>query len=103
MKIKCICLSDLHLGEEDSLLTNIERKENDWRVDVCKSSPVMDGLLDVLTDVTERSPTFAIAPLRQWDDRVSAAPWTIVTNPLGATPLVDVVPRLEPFLVLNIG
>lgn len=54
MKIEFVCLSDLHLGEEDSLLTNIEKKANVWKVDVCKSSPVMDSLLDLLTKVKDK-------------------------------------------------
>jgi hypothetical protein len=54
MRIAYICLSDLHLGEEDSLLTNIERVGNTWMVDAYKSSPVMDGLLDLLTEVKNK-------------------------------------------------
>ena len=42
--IRYVCLSDLHLGEEDSLLT----KMNDNDVDPHNASSVMDCLVDCL-------------------------------------------------------
>jgi len=39
-------------------------------------------LLDVLTDTTERSPTFRLPPFRQVGDTVSARSWAFVKNPL---------------------
>jgi N-acetylmuramic acid 6-phosphate etherase len=38
-------------------------------------------LLDVLTDTTERAPTFRLPPFRKCDDRVSALSWAFVKNP----------------------
>jgi len=38
-------------------------------------------LLDVLTDTTERAPTFRLPPFRKCDDEVSARSWAFVKNP----------------------
>ena len=38
-------------------------------------------LLDVLTDTTERTPTFRLPPFRKCDDAVSARSWAFVKNP----------------------
>lgn len=38
-------------------------------------------LLDVLTDTTERAPTFRLPPFRKCDDTVSARSWAFVKNP----------------------
>ena len=38
-------------------------------------------LLDVLTDTTERAPTFRLPPFRKCDDRVSVPSWAFVKNP----------------------
>ncbi|MHC4517089.1 MAG: sugar phosphate isomerase [Planctomycetota bacterium] len=40
-----------------------------------------DVLLDVLTDTTERSPTFMVPPFRQDGDTRSPVPWAFVKNP----------------------
>ena len=39
-------------------------------------------LLDVLTDTTERAPTFRLPPFRKCDDNVSVPSWAFVKNPL---------------------
>ena len=44
-----------------------------------------DYLLDVLTDTTERAPTFRLPPFRKYDDRDSARSWAFVKNPLRST------------------
>ncbi len=44
-----------------------------------------DYLLDVLTDTTERSPTFRLPPYRKRDDETSARSWSFVKNPLLST------------------
>lgn len=41
-----------------------------------------DGLLDIFTDTTERSPTFMLPPFRKRGDVARPAPWTFVKNPL---------------------
>ncbi len=38
-------------------------------------------LLDVLTDTTERAPTFRLPPFRKFDDTTSARSWAFVKNP----------------------
>lgn len=38
-------------------------------------------LLDVLTDTTERAPTFCLPPFRKYDDTVAAPSWAFVKNP----------------------
>lgn len=38
-------------------------------------------LLDILTDTTERSPTFSLPAFRRRDDRVSARSWSFVKDP----------------------
>lgn len=43
-------------------------------------------LLDVLTDTTERAPTFRLPPFRKCDDCVSARSWAFVKNPRHETP-----------------
>ncbi len=43
------------------------------------------GLLDILTDTTERSPTFMIPPFRMDDDTTSPVSWAFVKHPLLAT------------------
>jgi len=45
------------------------------------------AVLDVLTDTTERSPTFMLPPFRKHDDRSSPVPWAFVKDPLRPTPM----------------
>jgi N-acetylmuramic acid 6-phosphate etherase len=42
-------------------------------------------MLDVLTDTTERSPTFMIPPFRATDDSLSPRSWAFVKNPQAST------------------
>lgn len=42
-------------------------------------------LLDILTDTTERSPTFSLPPFKKFDDAVSPPSWAFVKNPLLST------------------
>lgn len=44
-----------------------------------------DYLLDVLTDTTERSPTFRLPPYRKYDDTTSARSWAFVKNSMRNT------------------
>lgn len=39
------------------------------------------GLLDILTDTTERSPTFMVPAFRPWGDETSAPSWAFVKHP----------------------
>ena len=43
------------------------------------------AMLDVLTDTTERSPTFMLPPFRKSDDNASPRPWAFVKDPLRPT------------------
>lgn len=43
-------------------------------------------LLDILTDTTERAPTFSLPPFRKCDDTVSPPSWAFVKNPFVPTP-----------------
>ena len=43
------------------------------------------AMLDVLTDTTERSPTFMLPPFRKNDDNLSPRPWAFVKDPLRPT------------------
>ncbi len=45
-----------------------------------------DYLLDIFTDTTERSPTFALPPFRKCDDQKSSLSWAFVKNPRHTTP-----------------
>ncbi len=51
------------------------------------------GLLDILTDTTERSPTFMVPAFRPWGDETSAPPWASVKHPT-----CDTVPAWESLL-----
>jgi N-acetylmuramic acid 6-phosphate etherase len=42
-------------------------------------------MLDILTDTTERSPTFTLPPFRKNDDRVSPRSWAFIKNPFLST------------------
>ncbi len=43
-------------------------------------------LLDILTDTTERAPTFSLPPFRKCDDAVAPPSWAFVKNPFLSTP-----------------
>lgn len=43
-------------------------------------------LMDILTDTTERSPTFMLSPYKQYDDTDSPPSWSFVKHPLRPTP-----------------
>ncbi len=42
--------------------------------------------VDVLTDTTERSPTFCTPSFRKWDDEQAADSWSFLFTPVAATP-----------------
>ena len=51
--IRYVCLSDMHLGEEDSLLTNL--KVDGSGVDPTQASPVLIGLVACLRDLVDHN------------------------------------------------
>ena len=54
--LKYVCLSDLHLGEEDSLLTNLYRKQ--YKTDPENPSPVMIHFKNCLSQIITNSEGF---------------------------------------------
>ncbi len=66
--IRYICLSDMHLGEEDNLLTNL--KPGGMDIGPKKPSPVMEHLVECLRYLINQNeggkkPTFWV---REWAD-----------------------------------
>jgi N-acetylmuramic acid 6-phosphate etherase len=57
-------------------------EENLYRQAGLVTYAASDYLLDILTDTTERAPTFRLPPFRMRDDEVSARSWAFVKNPL---------------------
>lgn len=51
--IRYVCLSDMHLGEEDSLLTNLETAG--FNPDPSKPSPVLESLVKCLRDLIDKN------------------------------------------------
>ncbi len=51
--IHYVCLSDMHLGEEDSLLTNLKTDSTD--IDPTKPSPVMKQLVECLRELVSKN------------------------------------------------
>ena len=51
--IRYVCLSDLHLGEEDSLLTNLQTAST--KTDPSKPSPVMKALVACLESLISKN------------------------------------------------
>ena len=54
--IKYVCLSDLHLGEEDSLLTHLEKNGNSFKANHLKPSPVLEALAKCLQELLKDCP-----------------------------------------------
>jgi hypothetical protein len=50
-EVRYVCLSDLHLGEEDSLLTNLATASTE--VDPSQPSPVLEKLIGLLRDLVD--------------------------------------------------
>jgi hypothetical protein len=64
--IKYVCLSDLHLGEEDSLLTHLEQNNDSFKVNHLKPSPVLEALAECLQELfkdypEDKKPTLILA------------------------------------------
>jgi hypothetical protein len=51
--IRYVCISDLHLGEEDSVLTNLQTASS--TVDASKPSPAMEHLVECLRDLIKKA------------------------------------------------
>jgi N-acetylmuramic acid 6-phosphate etherase len=64
-----------------SMVREIEFEEAIYRQHGLVTYAADSCLLDVLTDTTERSPTFMVPAFRQHGDTRSAKPWAFVKNP----------------------
>lgn len=79
-------LEEVHKSLESQQLRNdlaklVEREENVYRSEH-KNSYFADALaVDVLTDTTERSPTFCIPAFRKWDDTLASESWSFLFLP----------------------
>ncbi len=58
--IRYVCLSDMHFGEEDSLLTNLNKKRS--QVDLSKPSPVLIKMVQGLRDLIGKNHDQSIKP-----------------------------------------
>ena len=61
--IRYVCLSDMHLGEEDSLLTNL--KTSSTETDPTSPSPVMEQMVECLKELilkneSDKKPTLIL-------------------------------------------
>lgn len=69
-----------------ALVRMVELEEAVYRRQGLVTYLARDCLLDVLTDTTERSPTFMLPPFRQRDDQLSPASWAFARDPCLDTP-----------------
>lgn len=68
-----------------SLARLVEAEERIYRAGA-RTSYLADALaVDVLTDTTERSPTFCTPPFRKWDDATSSESWAFLFTPRPTT------------------
>lgn len=77
------------LGQSNNLAAMASLTEHE--ADVYRASGLVTYfadryLLDILTDTTERSPTFSLPPFREVGDEVSARSWSFVKHPQLSTP-----------------
>ena len=63
-----------------AMLRLIEFEESIYRRKSLVTYAADEFLLDVLTDTTERSPTFMVPPFRKCDDIISPQPWAFARN-----------------------
>jgi len=69
----------------DAMARATQFEENIYRQHGLITYITDSALLDVLTDTTERSPTFMLPPFRKSDDSRSPQPWAFVKHPLYPT------------------
>ena len=65
----------------ESISSYIRLEESLYRKNGLVTYFADDFLLDILTDTTERSPTFMLPPFRKYDDFISSQSWSFVKNP----------------------
>ena len=69
----------------DAMVRATEFEENTYRQNGLITYVTDSALLDVLTDTTERSPTFMVPPFRKHGDSRSPQSWAFVKNPFLST------------------
>jgi len=74
-----------HTTSIDTMARATEFEEDIYRRHGLITYMADSGLLDVLTDTTERSPTFMVPPFRKYGDDCSAQSWAFVKNPFRST------------------
>lgn len=80
-------LVELHRSENvEALAQAVQWEEGIYRRGGLVTYLTDRFLLDVLTDTTERAPTFCLPPFRKCDDTLSARSWAFVKNPRYSTP-----------------
>jgi len=80
-------LSQLSAGDAVEAMTQlVQFEEAVYRQHGLVTYVTDSALLDVLTDTTERAPTFMLPPFRKNGDTVSPVSWAFVKNPLRPTP-----------------
>jgi N-acetylmuramic acid 6-phosphate etherase len=80
-------LNELEKPETISVVSRyIELEENIYAKGGLVTYYANDYMLDILTDTTERAPTFMLPPFRRCDDKCSRPSWAFVKNPMCATP-----------------
>jgi N-acetylmuramic acid 6-phosphate etherase len=70
----------------EAIASYIEFEEGIYRKDGLITYFADDFILDILSDTTERSPTFMLPPFCKCDDLVSPLSWAFVKNPSVSTP-----------------
>jgi len=73
-------------GAVEAIAGMIEFEEEIYEAGGLVTYLAHDYLLDILTDTTERNPTFMLPPFRKVDDTLSPPSWAFVKNPLYETP-----------------
>jgi N-acetylmuramic acid 6-phosphate etherase len=70
----------------DAMVRLVQFEESLYRRHGLVTYMTESALLDVLTDTTERAPTFMLPPFRKSGDTVSPVSWAFVKDPQRATP-----------------
>lgn len=71
----------------DSMAQLIEHEASVYRQSGLVTYFADSYLLDIMTDTTERSPTFSLPPFREQGDTSSADSWSFIKHPLLSSPL----------------
>jgi N-acetylmuramic acid 6-phosphate etherase len=74
-----------HTTSVDTMVRATEFEEDIYRRHGLITYMADSGLLDVLTDTTERSPTFMVPPFHKHGDECSPQSWAFVKNPFCST------------------